>query len=634
MTSPIPVPKMPGDRRIRNDINNNSAISLPHAASFRSSVTGFSDNQYDVGTIDVFSPRPTIRYSMHSQMVSGALRSAVASRTESRRDEEGSPRRTLRESKTIDDLAERYDATTLRELMERDAKRRERRRKAEGDKARRRLERHAARERGETAPSSRSKRRARSPRTEIAEHRRREHESGLGLSGVDVTEGPRPRTPTSPKSPRSPVAQLEDERTAVKDTEDLSQPPNPFIDPLSEVVTPMDEPIVETAEEIRYSQASMSPPASPGGYTRKPSNYSQTTDPRSGSVTNLNEAIPEERRVSETSARRSGPLAALLRRSAPPGRDGNEKRGAAVEPSFSNTSRESMKGQVLQGHLREQRQSAPAARSSTPTRTMSKFREDLPEYSTTPPGSRTGSPAEPPVPTITALQRSKLPESSLQTGASNREDPEARNDSLVSSRAMLSQSLASVDSEGSWLSGKPAKRSSQQMTPQLLSERADFNGSYENLGVSDEEYFRRQTTLQPQSGLGGIQAALKRDDQVGQTSSGQEVSGERIVRGDVSRRPTVVQQEGRKLSQEGLLNQFQGSEAAVVEGDSKQASPSPTSAGIEGSPVEEVDSPTQPVLGHARSVSRQSARLMEIPSRRGSPAVKQGEFEFKSAEKT
>ena len=630
MTAPIPVPKIPNsNRRVREDFNNNnSVVSLPHAPSMRSTATGFSDNHYDVGTIDVFSPRPTIRYSMNSPMASGALRSAGPSRTETRRDEDEDPRRILRESRTIDDLADRYDATTVRDLMERDAKRRERRKKDQDDKARRRLERHAARERGEPVPPSRGKRRARSPRTEMAEHQRREREreTGLSLSGVDATTNA-PRSPTVPKSPLENARPAHDDK-AVKDTEDLSQQ-NPFNDPASEGNSPMDEPVVSTAEAIRYSTASVSPPGSPRAsvHQRKTSSISQITDLHASSNTNLAGPSPD-RRLSETAARRGGPLAALLRGKAPMGRGTTDRpRGGTFEPSFSNTSRESMRGQPPPAHLRDERRGS--SRSGTPTRTMSKFREDLPEYKLTPSPSWEESPADLPPPP--SLLKGKLPESPLQQALIPQEDATVRNDSMGSTR-MLSQSLASVDSEGSWLSGKPAKRSSQQMTPQMLSEKPEFRGSYEDLGVTDEEYFRRQATAERKPGLGGIQAALRGDSRTGETAGGEE---EQITRGDVSRKPTVIQQEGRKKSIEGLLNRYEEGESATIETESQQASP--TSAGTEGSPIDDLDSPIKPVLGHARSVSRGSAKLLEIPSRRSTPAVspnlKQGEFEEPKEEK-
>ena len=611
MSSPIPVPRIPRDRQLREDTNNNSALSLPHPASIRSSVTGFSDNHYEVGTVDLFSPRPTIRYSMQSPGMSGALRSTAVSRTDSRWDGESSPRQVLKESKTIDDLADKYDATTLRELMERDQRRRERKRKVtEEERARRKHERQAAKERGEHGPSSKSKRRARSPRTEMAEHRKKEREAGLGL--LDVDAGPlSSKRPRSSRGPQSPKLETNEQETAVKETEDLSRQ-NPFNDPTSEVVTPVDEPIVATAEAVRYSQASMSPPASPVlAHARKPSNISQITDPRSQSGTNLVDMSADgARRTSETAAKRGGALAALFRKSAPPSRSSGEKiRGDALSPTFSNTSRESMRAQALR-----ERTSLPAARSGTPTRTMSKFREDLPESITALQGSsRTSSPVDPPVPSIPSRQREKL------LGEPSKRDAEVRNDSMGSatapSAAVLSQSLASVDSEGSWLSGKPAKRSSQQMTPQMVSERPEFQGSYENLGVTDEEYFRRQAPGQPRGGLSGIQVALgktKGDDE--QATSGQRSNEERITGGNVSHQPTIVREE-RKKSSEGLLSHFE-------EGESNAKPTSPVSASTEAdaepTSPEEDDSSPKPVLGHARSVSRGSARLLEIPSRRSS----------------
>jgi hypothetical protein len=68
----------------------------------------------------------------------------------------------------------------------------------------------------------------------------------------------------------------------------------------------------------------------------------------------------------------------------------------------------------------------------------------------------------------------------------------------------MSQSLASVDSEASWLSGKPPKRAStltqlrSSVASSSVPRNENFNASYEELGMADDEYFRRLTP-QPDS---------------------------------------------------------------------------------------------------------------------------------------
>ena len=614
-SSPIPIPKRPGtesggllrreSKRLRGDLRDESVISLPTAASVRSSVSVMSDNHFEVGSVDVFSPRPTIRYSLQSQFVSGALRSAAQSRTDSRWERSTPTRSVLRESKTIDQLADDFDAGTLKDLMERDQRRRERKRKAEEDRARRRLERHAAK--AEAASSSKPVGRSRSRRRDRGEQPGRNAE-GLGLTGVEAG-------PSSPTLARQRSGDVHDEKEPIKTTEDLSQP-DPFKETASERASPVEEPVVEQAREVRYSQASVSPPASPlRQHTRKPSNLSQAADPRSASVTNVAETIVDpSRRASDTGTRRGSTLASLFRRSAPSVKRAFDDRGRAPsEMSFSNTSRESMRGQLPPAHLRE-RPPPVRARSGTPTRTKSKFREDLPELPISPPDSRVQSPEAPEQPAaLSARQRSKLPEGS-RLNTELRESREEHRDSMgsnppLSAAATLSQSLASVDSEGSWLSsGRPRKRTSQQMTT--------------GAGTGEEqqgEPFRSDSptkTDQPESRLSSLRAALStHEEDEDQTGPGQEEGDERVVRGEVARQPTVVHNQGRARSREGLLRQFnedKGEEQTAAAVAEEHSPASQESLGEQHSPTITEEA------RHARHLSSGSAKLLDIPARRAS----------------
>lgn len=597
-------------------------ISLPAAASVRSSISLMSDNRFEVGSVDVFSPRPTIRYSLQSQLVSGALRSAAQSRTDSRWEQERrTPTRSLlRESKTIDHLADDFDTSTLKDLMERDQRRRERKRKAEEDRAKRRLERHAAKAEGPSSskPNERPKSSGRD-RAERAEQPERPAE-GLGLTGVEA--GPSSLKGIRRKSKddrRSPEAQIEQE--PVKTTKDLSQT-DPFKDPESEQTSPVEEPVVAQAKEIRYSLASVSPPASPlREHSRHPSNISEARDLPPTSLTNVPETVDEpSRRASETPVRRGGAIASLFRRSAPTAKRRSEDRGRAPsEMSFSNTSRESMRAHVPPAHLRENPPPV-RARSGTPTRTKSKFREDLPELPLSPPDSRMQSPEalEQTSSSLSARQRAKLPEGS-RLNTELRESKEEHRDSMgsippTSAAATLSQSLASVDSEGSWLtSGKPRKRTSQQMS--------SAPGAPES-SQEQSESFRSDSpmTAGRDSRLSSMRAPLStQEEDDDQPEPGPGVGLERIVHGDVARQPTVVHHRERAKSSEGLLNEFNEDDAE----EQPNAEGSPSVLGEEQSRTSQ-ESPTRysPTLPeearHARHLSSGSAKLLDIPARRES----------------
>lgn len=518
MSSPIPIPRRHGaDAKIRAALQEGSAVSLPRAASVRSSVTGMSDNQYEVGGMDFFSPRPTIRYSIYNSNInaSGNVASRTVSTTDDRFERDISPRKIMKESKTIDDLADNYDAHTLRELMERDHRRKERRRKAQEERARKRLEKYA--ETGEPGPSNRA---------------RQDEE-------------------------RFRKATEEAHAFAVKETEDLS-PRNPFTD-ATEAEAEADVPVEETAA---------SPPQSP---IRR--DTSEAPSPATAT---------SPRRTSDTSSRKGGPLSSLLRRSAVGKRSSVDTQTEAsatatpiapVQSSFSNTSRESMSRQLPPAHLRE-RPSVPRIRSGVPQRTMSKFREDLPELPAFLPEE--GATQSPDSYAPTARQLEKMPESGAAAAAAAAEDTATESPSV----ALLSQSMASVDSEASWLSGRPPKRTSLQSTPLGGGDGRMSRGQ----GSKDNIEFGKSELERVEPGAGGITAGLTQSEE--QTTAGLTPSEEQTKAGKT---------------------ETSTGEAAVEE------------ASEEGSGSSE--SPTKPAfkLAHTRSVSRGSAKLLDI-TRKGSVA--------------
>ena len=118
----------------RNLENPSSDISLPLAESIHSSLSSGSGPQTSYKLSAVLAPRPTIKYSENPRYAPGA--SGLASdRSESQRRRKSErisiPEETLKANKRIDDLADDLDASELRELMERDTKRREKKKRRE-----------------------------------------------------------------------------------------------------------------------------------------------------------------------------------------------------------------------------------------------------------------------------------------------------------------------------------------------------------------------------------------------------------------------------------------------------------------------------------------------------------------------
>ena len=203
----------------------------------------------------------------------------------------------------------------------------------------------------------------------------------------------------------------------------------------------------------------------------------------------------------------------------------------------------------------------------------------------------------------------------------------------------MSQSLASVDSEGSWLSGKPLKRPSNQAhvrtsvgSASTPKQHEDPSASYEEL---DDEHFRRLTP-QPdecrsaQSGdvfaqkpsSTAIAATAESDTEDELQSSPVEPTfreEENIIHTGVGRQPTVVHRQPRVKSAEGLLSYFEADD------DSPGTSPS----NIEETPEKESPTDDKPALvqrarsvdlgkGHARHLGAGSAKLLDIPAKRAS----------------
>jgi hypothetical protein len=146
--------------------------------------------------------------------------------------------------------------------------------------------------------------------------------------------------------------------------------------------------------------------------------------------------------------------------------------------SFVNLSRDQMRGDLppIPGSRASAQPGvmSSSSRTETPVRSQSKFHENLPELDTA--RSRTNRPPSPPASRVTSsLSQQSYPEvirgamitptshhriSEQSAYAANGQGADADKDgkSPVRQAHPFTQSLASIDSEGSWLTGKPVKR--------------------------------------------------------------------------------------------------------------------------------------------------------------------------------
>jgi hypothetical protein len=224
-----------------------------------------------------------------------------------------------------------------------------------------------------------------------------------------------------------------------------------------------------------------------------------------------------------------------------------------------------------------------------------------------------------------------------------------RSDSPVSPgvpTTTMSQSLASVDSEASWLSGRPLKRASNRsqmrssLTSQSVLRNEEFNPSYEELGMADDEYFKKLTNMpdqgrspyghddrgrRPSSTLMALDTAVESDEETETVVPSQPAEEGQRVQSGVARQPTIVYRRPRIKSTEGLLSVFtndtgdRSSKTAELVTDSPSQE-SPTSPTSDSEPIMLQRAKSVDLgKGHVRHLSAGSARLLDIHKRSSVP---------------
>jgi len=655
MSAPINIPRKAGrndsgllrrdSKKMRGGLNKHlerpmSNISLPLEESIHSSMSAASESRnYRLSVLDIVAPRPTMRYTVQNPYSIYAQ----PSRGESRATRPPTSKSVLRERARVDSLADELGSTELRELMDRDKRRKEKKRKTDIEKVQRKLQKRYEKQRAKdfrdedraaavtpTAPPkarSHSKTKAEAAGLGIAASTSKAPEHPLRKHPVDEPDAQAGAEPTFH------MEDIEETGAAVPVAPELTRPTNRFgseeiprmpllsshggdDDERRTLETPFEEleiqlgvSGVDATQPVLFSQGHPSRTTSPlyPGDRAKASqvlgqdvamgDYSKVSKVLGENVPRPSSSTPPpnvRRESAPQEKKRSGMWSSLFRRdrksSAEPSRDSRS------ETSFSNTSRDSMSRHVPPTHLYQP--PSNTARSGTPARTMSKFREDLPELPLSPPDSRVQSPeATSSGAMAIATRRGVSAPSGIQTDAPARRSSgpygdltsRGRTESPASGEMVsniMSQSLASVDSEASWLSGRPHRISSlsrkHNSTGNQSAGRAadDFSTSYEELGIPDDEYFRR---LHPHQGevrhSSGLSAAMRvshkasssaiaagsavsdTDDELRSSPPRPKQEGETVVHTGASRQPTVVHRESRVRSSEGLLNQYLDADA-------------------------------------------------------------------------
>ena len=616
-------------KQIPGGLNRNlerpvSDVSIPLPESIHSAMSVVSDQHgFTVSAFDVLRPRPTLRHSGNPRHNNGSG-SVGPSRQSTRKEKQPMiPEETARAKKRIDELADDMDNTSIRVLMEKDQRRKEKLRKSEQETLQRRLQRKVDKQRAEEGEAT-----------------PQEVEDGLGIIETYTSQ---------PEASREEQTETPESWFHDPSREPISR--NPFVGPdigqsTTHLVEPTytedpDEPVLETAKAVRLSSASMSPPASPTLPLQAPPSMSHLAELASRSTPSIPEQIETDRRDSDTSTRLASNWTAIFRRSGTRAKRGSADR-ARTPSEFSNTSRDSLPRQMPPSAFAR----IPQARSGASIRTQSRFREDLPELPISQPESRVQSPElpkQPPTSSPGTLAGSEGRLSDIHP-AFREEVALSRHHSLRSQHspdalpsAVVSQSLASVDSEGSWLTGRPVKRLSQPQSNPLRESASSLQRQLRDLAEPEEELshavpergtmnrltpdpeqsiaYDHQTASRQILGSGGDDSD---DDSVLQSQPTGATQEEGTWRGAVGRHPTIIRQGAgaRARSREGLLNDFQADDESM---ESSPVSPEPDSqvgqaAGHERSFIQSATS-VDLGKGHARHISAGSARLLNLPPR-------------------
>ncbi|KAI0176120.1 hypothetical protein GGR52DRAFT_346355 [Hypoxylon sp. FL1284] len=609
-------PMKKDSKRMRSGLNRSwdepsSDISLPMPGSIHSAMSSDSEQlSFKVSALEALAPRPTLRCASNPIYGPGVSTGLMRTPSSKRKlaDRGTISEATLRAHKRIDDLADGLDAADLRELMERDQRRREKKKEKERERVERRLARRAEKQRAEEAEARKSG----TPPPQNLER---------GVLGREISgEGSDPASAIITSSRRRRSSESAARRSREREElENRDKTPSPLDEFHRTDSIPL-EPSVparapESEREPEITQERPSPTRSTSsrilGFVR--SRKSRSTSPKDSEKarTDVESASPapvkpeyaESGRTSDSKSSR--PWRSFFK--------WGRNRQSSGPSSFSNTSRDSMLGGPPPAHANFVPRKM---NSSVPKRTMSRFREDLPELPLSPPDSRVASPEADPLPTeplpvITddVPMRYDTPTSGHRSHEAMRATPTSwqQRDEIQPSPAPQSMSLASIDSEGSWLSGRINRkrassgmsgiRNSLQQYAQPAFAESEGRASDDD-NIAEDEYMNSVVPITQTRSKSSGEARLSSDEEVEQEAKW----------GAVGQTP-VMHHRDTMQSREGLLQSFDDEDEREF--------------GKYSDDEEEGSSPVQPQRatsvhldkGHARNFSAGSAKLLEISPR-------------------
>ncbi|KAK8059932.1 hypothetical protein PG996_009862 [Apiospora saccharicola] len=609
-------PARPWDQR-------ESDISLPGPESINSAMSTDSDQiAWKLSSLDALAPRPTLRYSSNplygASSGSGPLRSVSQKRKLAERGP--IPESTLRAHKRVDDLADDLDASDLRELMERDKRRKERKTERDRERVERRLVRKSERQRAEEAEAARN---GTPPPQNLERGVLGRDTVGLGIDTTSavVTSSRQRQSDDYPrkreKEPAKPAEEPQDNRRSPSPLENFHRVDSIPLSPVTPApAVPQPKPTEPANETEPRTSRSSSPrlmglirPKKQRSASPKESKYSKEKPDAAEKA-----STPSSMRVASRSEEsESGGQTSDGGSSSKPWsffKWGRRNKRDSGPSSFSNTSRDSMS---THQHPQPINYMPRQLSSKVPKRTMSRFREDLPELPLSPPDSRVASPeaegtlAEPlPVIPDDVVMRYDTPTSG------HRATPiSMHREEVMTSPPPQSMSLASIGSEGSWLSGGRMgnrKRASSGVQASLTSypvgspSRNSEEHEIDQHSIADDEFLKTvvDDKLRRQSTGEALPSSDDENDDLDQSPKW----------GNVKHTPTMMHHRDTMRSREGLLETYEDDEKDV---SVEQANNDEMSEGENPGIPQRATSVK--VSDQIRNFNRGSAKLLEISPR-------------------
>ncbi|KAJ6005798.1 hypothetical protein N7451_003742 [Penicillium sp. IBT 35674x] len=457
----------------------------------------------------------------------------------------------------VNELADSLDANTLRELMDRDRRRREKKQIDDQERLRRKLQARADAQQAQEAREAEEAVAAAAAARDLAAAEDHDVPAMEETVDADVDE----ERGVSKESDAAGAASIADSVPIIETTGDSSIP-EPKLATRSSFAP---------SHEMGMSRTTLSPSHSSLRHGLSSPSHSQTFGV--GSNSDLS-----ERRLSDTSGRRGNTITHLFRRGS--SRLKRRYREHFQEPATldHNPSNESF--------YRIQTQSSPPPPSLVPPRAFiptgtvkraqSKFTEHFGDEPMSPPDSRLQSPDIP----------EDVPESSLEhdqdtflqgpTPSASMDiiNPRRRHHlSLAESfdaesdNVPLSQSLASIDSEGSWMSGQFFRRMHQKPSSPVRTNMSPLGPA----NLDDPDVFvEARESLDSQGASSNVMGDPELDNEMVSPEAGNPAE---MWHSEVGRRPVVVNPVARPKSNQGMLRCIPSLSPISAEEDYSPVSP-------------------------------------------------------------